>query len=61
MPNLNLYIPQPDIPLWGAARRIARARGISVYRLVTEALQRHLPDAETNPADRWNEIAKDAA
>lgn len=65
MPNQNLYIPAAEIPLWDAARRVARKRGTSLYRVVSEALQRDLPRADEaaadTPADPWAHIASDAA
>lgn len=62
MPNLNLYIPDRDIPLWDAARRVASKRGVSLGRVVSDALSEDLPrqDAE-QPAEKWAAIAADAA
>jgi hypothetical protein len=65
VPNQNLYIPAAEIPLWEAARRVARKRGTSLYRVVSEALQRDLPRADedltASPAEQWAHIAADAA
>lgn len=61
MPNLNLYIPAAEIPLWDAARRVAARRKVSLYRVVSDALQNDLPRADSQPADQWADIAKDAA
>lgn len=63
MASLNLYIPKQETELWDAARRVARKRGISLYRVVSDALQNDLPRAAgaTTPAEQWAEIAADAA
>lgn len=61
----NLYVPPAEAPLWEAARRVARKRGVSLYRVVSDALQHDLPRADEEPtetpADRWAHIAADAA
>jgi hypothetical protein len=59
MPNQNLYIPATDVPLWEAARRVARKRGTSLYQVVAEALKNDLPRADATPADPYAHIAAD--
>ena len=61
MPNQNLYIPASEIPLWEAARRVARKRGTSLYRVVSDALRNDLPRADAEATDQWAGIAADAA
>jgi hypothetical protein len=65
MPNKTLYIPDDEIPLWEAAQRVAAKRRTSLYRVVSEALQRDLPradaEADHKPSDPWARIAADAA
>ncbi len=61
MANKTLYIPDRDQPLWEAAQRVADRKRISLYRLVANALESHLPSAAEEPAphDRWAQIAVD--
>lgn len=65
MATKTLYVGDRDGPLWEAAQRVADRRRTSLSRLVTEALERHLPDLvdapEPPPTDRWNDLAADAA
>jgi hypothetical protein len=65
MPNKTLYIPEKETTLWDAAQRVADRRGVSLYRVVSEALTEDLPrqdaTADTKPADPWAHIASDAA
>ena len=65
MANKTFYIPDDDAALWDAARRVAKRRRTSLYRVVADALVEDLPrqDAETppEPTDRWAHIAADAA
>jgi hypothetical protein len=62
MPNLNLYIPDREVPLVNAARRVAGKRDVSLGRVILDALMRDLPrqDAE-QPSEKWAAIAADAA
>ncbi|MEU7170350.1 hypothetical protein ACIODS_12395 [Micromonospora chalcea] len=59
MPNKTLYIPERDVPLWDAAQRVADRQKVSLYRVVSDALEAHLPVAanEPDPQDRWANIA----
>ncbi|GGM26858.1 hypothetical protein GCM10011608_09550 [Micromonospora sonchi] len=61
MPNKTLYIPDRDVPLWEAAQRVADRQKVSLYRVVSDALENHLPTAvsEPGPRDRWRHIAAD--
>jgi Na+-transporting NADH:ubiquinone oxidoreductase subunit NqrF len=58
MPNKTLYIPERDIPLWEAAQRLADRQKVSLYRIVSESLNAHLPVIAEQPApeDRWTRI-----
>ena len=59
MSKKTLYIPKRDKPLWDAAQRIADRKQVSLYRVLTDALENHLPVAanEPDPQDRWAHIA----
>lgn len=61
--NKTLYIPPADAPLWEAAERVAARHDMSLYRLVAEALEHHLPDAAARPTrtERWATVGTDAA
>lgn len=61
MANKTFYIPERDKPLWDAAQRVAERDKTSLYRIVTNALESHLPAAAAEPApeDRWARIAAD--
>lgn len=62
MPNINLYVPDREIPLWQASRRVAHKRGVSLGRVVSDALTHDLPrQATEEPSDEWAAIAADAA
>ncbi len=63
MAQKNLYVSDRDKPVWKAAERVARRRNVSVAQLVVDALSDYLPRAaaEPDPADRWADIAPDAA
>lgn len=65
MPNKGLYIPDSEVPLWDAAQRVARKHGVSLYRVVAEALKNDLPRADAEgpvkSSDEWSRIAADAA
>lgn len=65
MPNKTLYIPDVEVSLWQAAQRVADRKGVSLYRVISEALTEDLPRqaaaADTKPADPWAHIAADAA
>lgn len=65
MANKTFHIPADEVSFWNAAERVASKRKTSLYRLVSDTLQRELPrlDAEANdqPADPWAHIAADAA
>ena len=62
MANLNLYIPDRDIALWEAARRVATKRGVSLGRVVSDALVEDLPRQDAEQASqKWAAIAADAA
>lgn len=65
MPNKTLYIPDQEIPLWNAAQRVAKRHGISLHRVVADALRQDLRRADLEgpikPADEWADIAADAA
>lgn len=61
MPNKTFYIPDQDVPLWEAAQRVATRQRTSLYRLVANALESHLPKAAEapTPEDRWATLAAD--
>lgn len=65
MPNLNLYVPDAEVGLWEAARRVAKRHGTSLHRIVTDALRQDLRRAEVEgpikPTDEWADIASEAA
>lgn len=65
MPNKGLYIPEAEVPLWDAAQRVANKYGVSLYRVVAEALKNDLPRADregpVKPDETWARIAADAA
>lgn len=65
MPNKGLYIPDSEVPLWKAAERVAKKHGVSLYRVVAEALKNDLPRADAEgpvkPDETWSHIAADAA
>ncbi len=65
MPNKGLYIPDSEVPLWKAAERVAKKHGVSLYRVVAEALKNDLPRADAEGpvrvTDEWADIAADAA
>ena len=65
MPNKTLYVPDDELPLWDAARRVAKRHNVSLYRVVADALRQDLPRAAEEgplkPADEWAHIAADAA
>lgn len=65
MPNLNLYIPEAEMPLWDAARRVAKKHGVSLHRVAADALKADLSRADTEgplrPTDEFAHIAADAA
>lgn len=64
MPTKNLYYSEDDEALVEAAKRLARRKKISFSRLVTDALEAHLPkvaaEPAPTPADRWNALAADS-
>lgn len=62
MPTKNLYYSEDDKPLVEAAKRVAKRKRISFSRLVTEALESHVPKAaaESAPANRWDDIAAES-
>lgn len=59
MANKTFYIPDRDEELWEAAERVAKLRKTSVYQVVRDSMDRHLPiiAAEPAPAERWAGIA----
>lgn len=65
MPNLTVYVPDAEIGLWNAARRVAKRHKSSLHRVLADALRQDLKRAETEgplkPADEWADIAADAA
>lgn len=63
MPNVNLYVPDAEMALWDAARRVAKQQNTSLYRVVVEALETELPRIAAKPAPetRWARIAADVA
>lgn len=65
MPNTNVYVPESERPLWEAARRVARKHGVSLHRVIADALKTDLARADADgplkPADEWAAIAADAA
>jgi hypothetical protein len=65
LPNTNVYVPEAEKPLWDAARRVARKHGVSLHRVLADALKNDLPRADADgplkPADEWAAIAADAA
>lgn len=64
MPNKSLYVPPQDEALWDAAQRVAKRKRISLSRLVTDALEVHVPKVAAEPApppaDRWNAVAAES-
>lgn len=60
--NKTLWIADGSKPIWDAATRVARKRGVSVSQLVTDLLEEHLPTLAEEPAakDRWANIAADS-
>jgi hypothetical protein len=65
LPNTNVYVPEAEKPLWDAARRVARKHGVSLHRVVADALRNDLARADVDgpiqPGDEWAAIAADAA
>jgi hypothetical protein len=65
MPNQNVYVPEAEMAVWHAARRVARKHGVSLHRVVTDALQQDLRRADAEgplrPADPFADVAADAA
>ena len=63
MPSTTLYYPDRDTPIWEAAKRVARRDGVSVSRVITEALEIGLPKRAAKQArnDKWDEIAAEEA
>lgn len=61
--NKTLYIPPADAALWEAAERVASRHDMSLYRLIAEALENHVPAVAERPtrAERWATVATDAA
>jgi hypothetical protein len=61
VPNKTLYVRDGDEAVWEAASRVARRNRISLSRLVTDALEAHLPTAAAEPTrtDRWSHFATD--
>lgn len=63
MPTKNLYYSEDDTALMKAAERVAKRKKISFSRLVTDALEAHVPKVAEEPApappDRWAEVAAD--
>lgn len=57
------YVPDRDLPLWDAAKRMAGRLQISESQLVRDALEDYLPRiaATPGPEDRWAAIGADAA
>ena len=65
MPNKTVYVPESEISLWNAAHRVAKRHGVSLNRVIADALRQDLRRADTEgplqPADEWADIAADAA
>lgn len=65
MPNLTVYVPDAEIGLWNAARRVAKRHNTSLHRVLADALRQDLRRAEAEgpiePADPFADIAADAA
>jgi hypothetical protein len=65
LPNTNVYVPEAERPLWDAARRVARKHGVSLHRVLADALKNDLTRADVEgplrPIDEWADIAADAA
>lgn len=59
MANKTLHIRPCDEPLWAAAGRVARRDKTSLYAVLTEALEAHLPAVAAGPSrsERWAQIA----
>lgn len=60
--NKTLWIADGSKPIWDAATRVARKRGVSVSQLVTDLLEEHLPTLAEEPTteDRWANIAAES-
>lgn len=65
MAHKTLYVSPGDASVWAAAQRVAERKGISLTRVVVEALEHDLPRAaaelDTQPEDRWAHIAAGVA
>jgi hypothetical protein len=59
--NKTLYLPDAAEPVWDAAERVARKRGIKLGPMLTALLEENLPRLaeEPDPRDRWAQIAAD--
>jgi hypothetical protein len=57
------YVPDRDLPLWGAAKRMAELHQISESQLVRDALADYLPRLAEKPApaDEWAALGASAA
>lgn len=65
MPNRTVYVPDSETSLWDAAQRVARLHGVSLHRVIADALSQDLRRAAAEgplkPADEWADIAAGAA
>lgn len=65
MPNLTVYVPEAEIGLWNAARRVAKLHETSLHRVLADALRQDLRRAETEGpvpvVDPFADIAAEAA
>lgn len=65
MAHKTLYVSPGDTSVWAAAQRVADRKGISLTRVVVEALEHDLPRAaaemDEQPTDKFGHIAADAA
>lgn len=64
MPNVNVYVSEAEKPLWDAARRVAHKHGLSLNRVLADALRNDLRRADVEGplvVNEWADVAADAA
>jgi len=59
VPHKTLYVPDKDESMWAAAQRVADKTGVSVSRIVSKALQHHLPTVAAELEQRQEEPVVD--